>query len=204
MKTGQIKPGLASDSFANDTPILNGILDRRFHDLCVDLHQLGRLLDDPRLREAAVSVTGQFLQREQDGGSRPVGAIAVDSQRRRQLVGCLEPDTPNVVGQLIRVRFDLGDGLVPVSAVDPDGAPRRDAMLGQKEHQLPDFFLLFPALADSLEPFRSDSFDMQQEVGGLLEDLQRSLVIDGDDLGRQLWSDTADRARGKILFDALG
>ena len=204
MKTGQIKPRLAINIFSNDAPILNGSLDRRFHDLCVDLHQLGRLLDDARVREAAVSVTGQFLQGEQDGGSRPVGAIAVDSQRRRQFVGGLEADSPNVVRQLIRIRFDLGDGFVPVGAVDADGSPRRDAMLGQEEHELADFFLLLPALADSLEPLRPDPFDMQQEVGGLLEDLQRSLVIDGDDLGRQFRADTADRPRGKILFDAFG
>ena len=203
METGQIKPRLAINIFSNDAPILNGSLDRRFHDLWVDLHQLGRLLHHARLREAAVSVTGQFLQGVQDGGSRPVGAIAVDSQLRRQFIGRLEADSPNVVGQLIRVRFDLGDGFVSVGAVDPDGSPRRNAMLGQEEHELADFLLLLPALADSLEPLRPDPFDVQQEVGGLLEDFQRSLVVDGDDLGRQFRADTADRPRGQILLDAF-
>ena len=150
-----------------------------------------------------MSLTGQFLQRVLDGGSGPVRAVAVDPQLGRQFIGRLEADAPDVVGQLVRVLFDLGDGFVAVGAVDADGPPRRNAMLGQKEHDLADFLLLLPALADSLQPFLPDAFDVQQKVGGLLEDFQRSLVVDGDDLGGEFRADAADRPRGQILFDAF-
>ena len=184
METSQIKPRLAINIFSNDAPILSGSLDRCFHDLCVDLHQLDCMFHHAGFGKAAVSFSSQFLQAVKDGGSRPVGAIAVDSQFRRQFIGGLEADSSNVVGQLIRVRLDLGDGFVSVSPIDTDGSSRRNAMLGQKEHELTDFFLILPALADSLEPLRPDPFDMQQKVRGLFEDFQRSLVVDGDDFGR--------------------
>ena len=74
-------------------------------------------------------------------------------------------------------------------------------MLGQEEHELPDFLLLVPALVDALEPLRPDPFDVQQEVGSLLEDFEGSLLVDCDDLGRQFRADTADRPRGQILLD---
>ena len=143
----------------------------------VDLHQLGGVFHHAGLGKAAVSLTGQFLQRVQDGGPGPIRAVAVDSQLRRQFIGGLEADAPDVVGQLVRVRFDLGDDFVSVGAVDADGPPRRDAMLGQKEHDLADLLLLLPALANPLQPFLADAFDVQQKVGGLLEDFQGSLLV---------------------------
>ena len=100
-----------------------------------------------------MSLTGQFLKRVLDGGPCPIRAVAVDAQLGRQFVGRLEADAPDVVGQLVRVLLDLGDGLLAVGAVDPHRPPGTDAMLGQEEHDLADFLLLLPALADPLEPF---------------------------------------------------
>ena len=37
----------------------------------------------------------------------------------------------------------------------------------------------------------------------MLEDLQNSLLVDGDDFGSQLWPNAADCSRRQILFDAL-
>ena len=81
----------------------------------------------------------------------------------------------------------------------PDVMP----MLRQEEHDLADFLLLLPALPDSLQPFLADAFDVQQEVGGLLEDFQGALLVDGDDLGGDFRPDAANRPGGQILFDAF-
>ena len=77
-------------------------------------------------------------------------------------------------------------------------------MLGQEEHDLADFLLLLPALANPLDPFLADPLDVEQEVGGRLEDFQRPLLVDADDLGGQLRPDAADRPGGQILLDAFG
>ena len=161
------------------------------------------MLHDAGFREAAVTLAGQFLQRVEDGGSRPERAVAVDPQLGRKFVGGLEADAANVVGQLVRVGLDLGDGLLAVGSVDADGPPRGDAVLGQEEHQLADLFLLLPALPDPLEALLADPVDLQQELGRLLEDFQRLLLVDADDLGGDFWADAADRPGGQIFFDAF-
>ena len=163
-----------------------------FHDLLLDLDQLGRLLHHAGFGKAAVSLAGQFLQGVMDGGPRPVRAVAVDSQLRRQFIGRLEADSPDVVGQLIRILLDLGDGFVAVGAVDADGPPRRNPMLGQEEHDLADLFLLLPALADSLESLLPDSFDVQQEVGANSRRC-RAFARDGR---RQSWPPVSGRCCG--------
>jgi hypothetical protein len=45
---------------------------------------------------------------------------------------------------------------------------------------------------------------VQEQVGGLIEDLQRSLLVDGHDLGTELWADAADGSRSQVTLDALG
>ena len=152
---------------------------------------------------ADMALAGKFLKRVSDGGPCPIGAVAVDPQLGGQFVGGLEADAPDVVGQLVGVLLDLGDGLLAVGAVDSHGPARTDAMLGQEEHDLADFLLLLPALADPLDPFLADPLDVQQEVGGRLEDFQRPFLVDADDLGGQLRPDAADRPGGQILFDAF-
>jgi hypothetical protein len=102
-----------------------------------------------RLRKA---VTGQFLQAVLHGGPCPMRAVAINADPGRQFVGGFEPNTPDVVGQLIGVGFNLGDCFVAVGAVDPHCPATTYAVLAEEEHDLADFLLLFPALADSLEP----------------------------------------------------
>ena len=111
------------------------------------------MFDDARLRVAAVALTGQFLKRVLDGSPCPIRAAAVDAQLGGQFVGGLEADSPDVVGQLVGVLFDLGDGLLAIGPVNADGPARTDAMLGQEEHDLPDFPLFLPTLANPLHPF---------------------------------------------------
>ncbi len=97
MQTGQEEPRLAIAWFSNDAAVLHGRLDRRRDDRPIDLDQLDRLLHDAGRGVTAMPLAGQFVQRVQDGGSGPVGAVAVNPQLGRQLVGRLEADTANVV-----------------------------------------------------------------------------------------------------------
>ena len=128
----------------------------------------------------------------------------VDPHLGRQFVGCLETDAPDVVGQPVWVLFDLGDGFLPVGPVDSHGPAEADTMLGQKEHDFADFLLLLPTLADPLDSFVADALDVEQEVGGRLEDFERPFLVDGDDLGGKFRPDAANCPGGEVLFDALG
>jgi hypothetical protein len=51
-----------------------------------------------------------------DGGSSPIGAVAVDSQLHRQFIGGFEADSTDVVCQLVGIFFNFGDRLLPVSS----------------------------------------------------------------------------------------
>ena len=76
-------------------------------------------------------------------------------------------------------------------------------MLGQEQHDFADFLLLLPTLADPLDPFVADALDVEEEVGGRLEDFEGAFLVDGDDLGGDLRPDAADCPGGQILFDAF-
>ena len=74
-------------------------------------------------------------------------------------------------------------------------------MLGQKEHELSDFLLFFPALADALQAFRPDTVDVQKKVRRFLKDIEGALLVGGHDSRRQLRADAADGSRSKVFFD---
>ena len=112
---GQIKPGFAFDVLPDDRLIGHRYLHRFFHDELVDLHQLGGMLNDAGLWVADVALAGKFAQGISDGRPRPVRAVAVDPHLGGQFVGRLEADATDVVGQLVRVVLDLGDGLLSIS-----------------------------------------------------------------------------------------
>ena len=76
-------------------------------------------------------------------------------------------------------------------------------MLGQEEHDLANFLLLLPTLADSLDPLLPNTLDVHEEVWGLLEDFESPLLVDADDLGGDLRPDGPDRTRSKVLFDTF-
>ena len=204
VQRSQIQPVFALDELADDRLLLDGGADRLFHNQLVDFDQPGGVFDHAGLGISAMALAGQFLQRVLDGGPGPIGTVAVDAQPGGQLVGRLEADAPDVVGELVRVLLDLGDRLLAVGAVDADGPAGADAVLGQEEHDLADFLLLFPALPDPLHFPPPDAPDVLQEVGGRVEDFQRPFLVDADNLGRQLRADAADCPGGQIPLDARG
>src|SRR5690242_6688074 len=104
-----------------------------------------------RLGIAAVPLARQVLQGVLHRRLRSIRAIGVDSQLGRQFVGRLEADATDVVGELVWVLFNLGDGLLAVGAIDTDRPSRRDAMLSQEQDDLADLLLLLPALTDAFQ-----------------------------------------------------
>ena len=203
MQGSQVKPGFAFDVFPDDRLLGHRRSHRLFDNQLVDLDQLRGMFDNAGLRVSNVALAGQVLKRVLDGGPGPIGTVAVDPHLGRQFVGGLEADAPDVVGQPVGVLLDLGDGFLAVGAVDSHGPTEADAMLGQEEHDFADFLLLLPALANPLDPFLADPLDVEQEVGGRLEDFERPFLVEADDLGRQLRPDAADCPGSQILFDAF-
>ena len=200
----QVEPGFAFDGFPDDRLFGHRGFHRRFDDQLVDLDQLRGVFDNAGLWVSDVALAGQVLERVLDGGPGPIGTVAVDPHLGRQFIGGLEADAPDVVGEPVGVFLDLGDGFLAVGAVDSHGPTEADAMLGQEEHDLADFLLLLPALTDPLDSFVADALDVEQEIGGRLEDFEGPFLVDADDLGRQLRPDAANAPGGQILFDALG
>ena len=114
---GQVEPGFTLNVLPHHHPGPHAEPHRLFNDVLVDLDELGRMFDNARFWVATVSVTGKFSQTVLDRSPGPEGTVAVDTQLGRQLIGGLEADPSDVVGQLVRVRLDFGDGLVPVGPV---------------------------------------------------------------------------------------
>ncbi|MGD0899513.1 MAG: hypothetical protein ABR915_16900 [Thermoguttaceae bacterium] len=85
------------------------------------------MVSQARLGVSDMPLPGQLLERVLDTGPGPVGAVAVDPQFGGQFISGLEADPTDVVGQLVGVGFDLGDGLLAVSPVDPDRPTGTDA-----------------------------------------------------------------------------
>ena len=96
-----------------------------------------------------MTIARKLLERVLDGGSCSIGAVAVDAQLASQFVCRLEPDPPNVIGELVGVLLDFGDGLVTVGAIDPDCPTRTDAVVGQEQHDLADFSSVPPNFDES-------------------------------------------------------
>ena len=199
----KVEPGFALDRFSDDRLLCHRRFHGRFDNQLIDLDQFRGMFDDARLGVADVALARQILERVLDGGSGPIGTIAVDSHLGGEFVGGLEADSPDVVGQPVRVFLDLGDGFLAVGPVDADGPARTDAVFGQEQHDFADFLLLLPALANPLDPLVADALDMKQEVRGRLEDFEGAFLVDADDLGGDLRPDAADCPGGQILFNAF-
>ena len=122
VERGQVQPRLALEQFADNNPIGHCIAGRGFYDAVLDLHQFRGPLDDARLDIAAMTLGGQLFQRVADSGPGSLRAVLIDAQLRGQFIRRLEADPPNVVGELIGVGLDRGNGLLSVGAVDPHGA----------------------------------------------------------------------------------
>ncbi len=56
---------------------------------------------------------------------------------------------------------------------------------------------------DSFESLGADAFDVQEQVGVILEDVERPLLVDGNDVSGELRADAANGPRSEVLFDAF-
>ncbi len=166
--------------------------------------QFGGVLHHAGFRVAAMAFPGKLLECVLHRRPCPVRAIAVDPQLGGQLIGGLKADPPDVVGKLVGVGLDLGNGLLAVGPVDPRSPRRADAMLGQEQHDPADLFLFLPALANSFQMRGTDPLDVDKKVGRLLEDFESPFLVEPHDLGGQLRPDASDRPRGQIPLDAFG
>lgn len=108
-----------------------------------------------------MSLRCEFLKGMLDGGFGTIGAVLLDAEFRSQFISRLEPDSLDVLGKLVRILLDLGNGFLTVSSIDPDGTTLSDAMLRHEQDDFPNFFLLRPTLGDPFELLGTDSLDAQ-------------------------------------------
>src|SRR5262249_39031341 len=85
--------------------------------------------------------------------------------------------------------------------VDADGAGGAEAMRLQKDHDRADGLLLLPTLANPLDAPPADALDLIQERRAFVDDLERPLAEDLDDLAGKVRADPLDQP-GADLFPA--
>src|SRR5208282_6229911 len=88
------------------------------------------------------------------------------------LVGGLETNAVNVLGQPVRVVADLLNGALAISPVNAHGSTRADAVRVEKQHNVADDFLLVPRCLDSLPAFWADAVHIFQPGRRLLDNVK--------------------------------
>src|SRR5947209_1492138 len=96
------------------------------------------------------------------------------------------------------------DGPVAIGLVDPDSPGRADAMRLQEEHDSAHRLLLLPALPDALNPARAEPLHLLQEGRTLVDDSQRLVAKDSDDLAREVRPNPLDQSGTEVTLDRLG
>ena len=134
---------------------------------------LGRRLEQFRLGQEEMAEIGRCRERVGQARFEPLFAVDGDAQLLRDLVGGLEADAPDVLGQPIGIGFNGRDGLVPIGLVDLHRVGRGDAFGLQEQHDVADLALFVPRLLDHRNPLFADALHSQQRARLVLDDLQR-------------------------------
>jgi hypothetical protein len=108
------------------------------------------------------------------GNARHDSLPAVGGQADAQgnLVSREKTDPVKIPGQPIRVFGDIGNGLVTVLLVNPDGEQGADPMGLQKNHDIADGAVFNPGLPDGLQFFFGNSRDLGEPFDRRFENIK--------------------------------
>ncbi len=141
-----------------------------------------------------------FQQRVQDAGLDTVIGICHDPHAAGDLIGYLEPDAGDIVGQPVGILPDDPVHTAAVLPVDLRGQVHGDAVLLEKDHGLPHIFLLLHLRRDVHGHALADALDLGQTLRLLLNDAEGVLLKAAHDTGRQSRSHAFDRAGPQIAL----
>ncbi len=191
----------ASNGIRDQLPVPQLQTKCLFEQLCPDLDQRGRALDQLRDRQAAVTVARCFRKPEGQPGAQPDDRLLLDPGLCRNLIGRPESDAANIPGKPIGVLGDEGDRLLAIGLENLHGAGRADAMGAEEQRDLANGLLVGPAGYDA---GRSLCADHLPELVRLLLDKVEHRFPEGLHQGAGIgWTDAADHAGAEVFFDTL-
>ena len=144
----------------------------------------------------------QFTQSIHDTASQSDKCFFSDSQLHGYTVCSLESNTPDIICQAKWVLSHLLDAFIAILTINLSSKGGADPMILQKQHDILDFFLPFPALSDLIDTFLSDSWNFQESLYIGFDNLQciRAKLL--NNLLGKLRPHTFDQTGTKIFFNA--
>src|ERR1035441_482085 len=137
--------------------------------------------------------TGTGTDERVDGDGDPLG----------DLVGGLEADAVDVLGQAVWVELDLLDRALAAGLVDAHRPAGADAVAVEEHHDLADDLLLRPGFLDALAALGADAVYVLQAGGLLLDDVKNLLAELLHQLPGVYGANALDHPAAQILLDAL-
>ena len=125
------------------------------------------------------------------------------AQLFRQSVRCFKAHAPDIVRQPEGVLFDHLNAFVAVNLIDLRREGRADAMALEKEHDVLDFLLLFPAVPDHLNPLFSNAGNQQQPVCFLFDHRQGIRAECPDDPSGEFGPHAPDQSAAQVFLNAV-
>src|SRR5438552_14442334 len=133
--------------------------------------------------------------------SNALDRIAFDAQAQCQIVGGHKTNAADLARQPIRILLDQPDRIRAEMFLYPRSSRHADAAVGEEQHQLAQAALLAPALGDHLLAQRSDSRELAQPLGLLIENIEDLLAELDVHQSRGGGADAANGAGAEKPFD---
>ena len=146
---------------------------------------------------------GELVQRIKQACPEALIAVVPKAKLGGNGVCGLETNAPDIVRQTVRVLFYNLEAVLPIFLIDSGGVRGADIVGLEKEHDVFDFLLRFPALLDPLHPQLAEPANLQKLVRLLLDDLQRVLPEGVYDQVRELWANPLDQTAAEIFLNAV-
>ena len=194
---------LVGDRLPDQVAARQGLFQRGVYDFLFDQEQLARLVPEQLDRQGAVPVAGRLQQDMVQTGAGTDDRVVRDADLLRDLVGGLEADAVDVLGQAVWVGLDLLDRALAVGLVDAHRPAGADAVAVEEHHDLADDLLLGPGFLDALAALGADAVHVLQPGGLLLDDVENLLAELLHQLLGVYGADALDHAAAQVLLDAL-
>jgi hypothetical protein len=129
--------GEAGKLLDDDPPLLREVLEGGLEALGGEPEELAPALEPGRTRQAAVpAALHRVLQRVEQAGALALDRIRLDADAVGDLVGALEADAHDLVGQAIGVVLELARGVAAVGLEDAIRQRRGEPVRGQEEQDV--------------------------------------------------------------------
>ena len=146
---------------------------------------------------------GELVERVDQSGAQPFVPVFLETHFLGDRISGPETDPPDIVSQTERILSHDLNTVRTVLFVDFGSMRRAHVVILQKEHDVFDFFLLFPAVDQCGHPGFPESGNFGQPLGFFLDDPDRIGAEHSHDALRKFRSDPLDQAGTEIFLDAV-